>query len=308
MRNDRPSFAQDDQRPVIVGVDDSDSAHEATSWAADLASIWRAPLVLLHAVPYGHGTPAEEPSWLRSLAARAVRPGLAVSAEIVPGGAEEILLERSSGARLVAVGSYGEGAAAGMLSGTVAAALAAGSACPVAVVRGVGTRVSPSGEGPVVVGVDGSPAGAAALRFAADIAARLGSRLVAVHAWTDVLPGTEGGVHRASEGWEVLAERGATDLADALEPVFARYPLLVVGQQVVHDTPLQALIDLAGSARMLVVGDHGVEPRRGMLIGSTSAALVAFAPCPVIIIPSGVPAGAAPVHVGSRSDHGARTT
>ena len=35
---------------IVVGVDGSDSARHAAEWAAELASAWGAPLLLVHAV------------------------------------------------------------------------------------------------------------------------------------------------------------------------------------------------------------------------------------------------------------------
>ena len=81
---------------------------------------------------------------------------------------------------MVVLGSYGSDACAGMLAGSVAIGVLGDVSCPVAIVRFRESRVGPPRDGPVVVGVDGSPAGAAALTFAADLAMSIGSRLVAV--------------------------------------------------------------------------------------------------------------------------------
>jgi len=85
-------------------------------------------------------------------------------------------------AQLVVIGDRGLGGVAGLLIGSVAFALAAGGSCPVVIVRGQ----TDATDGPVVVGVDGSPISEAALAFAFEAAALRGAPLLAVHAWRDV--------------------------------------------------------------------------------------------------------------------------
>jgi nucleotide-binding universal stress UspA family protein len=266
---------------VVVGVDSSDSARHAAEWAADLASVWQAPLRLVHAVR-DSGSP-EVPRWLHELRDAAERAGAGpVQAELVAGAVDEALVRRSEGARLIVVGSFGEGARAGMLAGSTALALLDRASCPVAVVRGAVPQLPPPRRGPVVVGVDATVAAEAVLDLAADLAIACGARLVIVRAWTDVVVDASGGLHLVESSGEDRA-RGAVELLDALaKRVQDRYPDLVVETRPLGDTAVRGLLEQASAARMVVVGHHGRGSTEGRL-GSTSRTLAEFAPCPVVV-------------------------
>ena len=275
--------AEDVRRsPLVVGVDSSDSARHAAEWAADLASVWRVPLLLVNAAA-GAGEPATAPPWLRELLDAADRLGAEpVEAEVVAGGVAEVLLDRSTDAGLVVVGSYGEGAQGGMLAGSTALALVGQAGCPVAVVRGAAPQLPPPRRGAVVVGVDGSPAAATALDLAAELAAAFGARLVTVHAWTDVVADASGGLHRSAASGTELAARAAELLDTQLAPVRDHHPGVAVERHVVNDTALSALLDRAREARTVVVGHRSAAAATSRL-GSASRGLVEFAPCPVVV-------------------------
>jgi nucleotide-binding universal stress UspA family protein len=272
--------------PVVVGVDPSDSARHAALWAADLAANQARPLHLLYAEPDGpaSGT-GQEPDWLRELLDAALRSGADAEARIVPGGPVGRLVELSAESHLLVVGSYGTGAQAGMLAGEVALALVDRARCPVAVVRGTGPGVPPRRTGPVVVGVDGSPAGDAALELAAEIAMSSGAWLLAVHAWSDVQMEAAGAARRAEADVDVLADRAAQELDARVTAVRQRHSDLPVEQENVTDTALRALLARADVARAVVVAQRAsLPPQRGVLVlGSTSRGLVEFAPCPVVV-------------------------
>jgi nucleotide-binding universal stress UspA family protein len=279
-----------DSRPVVVGVDHSDAARDAAEWAADLAAVWNAPLRLVHVGP---GTPApaaefglSSSPWLNELMRGTERAGADTDVvEAATGTVVDILADQAAQARLLVLGSYGEGAWTGMLAGSVARDLINRAACPVAVVRGAAPQVPPPRSGPVVAGVDGSAAGHAALMLAAELAESLGIRLVAMHTWTDVV----GGARRRSEDEATLAAGGASVLDSELDLVAAAHPALPTERDLVADTALRALLHRAGAARMLVVGHHGHREIDGMMLGSTSIGLVEFAPCPVLVVkPTGV--------------------
>jgi nucleotide-binding universal stress UspA family protein len=266
--------------PVVVGVDDSPSARDAARWGAEVAVARAVPLHLVHLA-----ATAEVPPWLVHLA-----DAVGGTAQVVQGAAEPDavaaeLRVRAETAGLVVVGGYGEGSDAGLLAGTVAACLAGGAPCPVAVVHGPGPDTAPQSAGPVVVGVDA--VACTALDVAADLAHDLGAPLLLIHAWSDVVAGPTGGAHRRPEDWTELAARGEAVAAEALRRVRARRPAVAVAARSVEGTALSALLDLAPTARMIVVTPRRTAhpPRHGdgMLLGSTSRGLIGFAACPVVL-------------------------
>ncbi len=268
-------------RPILVGVDRSDSARDAVGWAADLAAILRTPLHLLTVSP---DADAAVPGWLAELRDAAVRSGAGRAVvEVASGDVVDVVADRARAARMLVLGSYGEGAWSGMLAGTVALALLARADCPIAVVRGTAPHVPPPRGGPIVVGVDGSPAGHAALLLAADLATTLGSRLVAVHAWSDIVFGVHGAARRSRDSDSVLTAHATAVLDTELRAVTRDHPGLQVDRVVVADTPLRALLAAAGDARLLVVGHRGIVAGPGRSLGSTSRALIEFVPCPVVV-------------------------
>jgi nucleotide-binding universal stress UspA family protein len=275
--------------PIVVGVNSSESARIAAEWAAELAAVRRCPLHLVHVVSGygGDAAPGDTPHWLREVAHTAVRSGAdATDIEIVSGGTDRLLLQRAVGARLLVVGSYGDASWSGMLAGRTGLALVEQSPCPVAVIRGSAPLVPPPRRGPVVVGVDGSPASIRALELGADLAAATGAELLAVHAFTDVSE-AGGAPHRRHGAWAALVAQAESELDETVAGALESCPKVRFRRDVVAGTTLRVLMDLAGTARMIVVGQRDERAPAGeMLLGSTSRGLVEFAACPVIVSPA----------------------
>jgi nucleotide-binding universal stress UspA family protein len=269
-------------RDVVVGVDRSVSSQHAARWAANLPASLVSRVRLVHVVP-PDVVSKRPPPWLAELAAVTACQSVDVSVEMSVGDVGTELVERSGSASILVVGSDGEGAEGGLRVGPVALELLDRARCPVAVVRGCEPGAPPPDQGTVVVGVDGSPAAASALALGADLADGLNASLVAVHTWADVRTEPEVGVSRLPESWDTLAAEANTVLDDALVPVRARFPALEIRRRVLGDNPLQALIDIAADARIIVVGNRGTPRGHGMLARSTSRALVEFASCPVLV-------------------------
>lgn len=289
-----PADAQADA--IVVGVDGSQSARDAVRWAAAEAHSLHRPLRLVHATVWPlmrHPAPPSVPvhyqtvmaeaarGWLQEARelAKQVAPGVRSSEHLVTGDPGPVLLTESTDAREVVVGSRGLGGFTGMLVGSVAAALTQHAQCPVVVVRGPGDPA-----GPVVVGVDGSPAGDKALGFAFDVACRAEVPLVALHTWSDVGVAELWGPPPTLLDWEVIEQEQQRLLAERLAGWREKYPDVAVRRVVQRDRPAHGLGEAGRQARLLVVGARGRGGFAGLLLGSTSRSLVHHAPCPLAVV------------------------
>ena len=81
-----------------------------------------------------------------------------------------------------------------------------------------------------------------------------------------------------------MAAEAAASLDGQLRAITTRHPHLHVERKLVDTPPLQALTECAAGARVLVVGTRGRTNQTGILMGSTSQALVEFATCPVVVV------------------------
>jgi nucleotide-binding universal stress UspA family protein len=188
------------------------------------------------------------------------------------------LLSRA-GDGLLVVGERGAGDLGEPFAGSVASTVVVHAAGPVVVVRG-DEPIDP--DGPVVVGVDGSPASDAAIDFAVETADAAGCPLVAVHTWWDSFLGPD---------LEPLLYWGAIEadehrvLAEQLAGRSATHPDLEVRTVVERSRPATVLLEQARGAQLLVVGSRGRGGFAGLLLGSVSRSLVNRAPCPVAVVP-----------------------
>lgn len=154
--------------------------------------------------------------------------------------------------------------------------------------------------GTIVVGIDGSEAGDAALRWAMGEARMRRTGLRVVHVYqaphasiTEAGLGAAGGmpvpavftedreqVRRAAETQarnlidEALSRAGA-DSADGLE----------IERTAVEGQPAKGLIESARGAEMLVIGAHGHGSLHALVLGSVSRRCTEHPPCPVVITP-----------------------
>jgi len=268
------------ERPLVVGVDASDSARHAALWAVDLAAARGCGVDLVHVVA---GRPRAVPDWLGEIADSADRAGaVPCRVDVVSGAVFDVLLTRSHSANMIVVGSFGPDAPAGMLVGSTALTLIARAGCPVAVIRGARRGVAPPRGGPILAGADGTRASDDALDVAADLAASLGAPLVSVHAWPGAGPAD--GVHRGAKGSPGSTDEATRDLDEQLGRLLIRRPDLAVKRELVADTPLRALLELAPTARAIVVGQRRRRATTHVgQLGSTSRGLVTSATCPVLV-------------------------
>ncbi|MFZ2172981.1 MAG: universal stress protein [Rhodococcus sp. (in: high G+C Gram-positive bacteria)] len=285
-----------DTAPIVVGVDGSAPSIDAVRWGTREALLRKTPLVLLSCAPR-RGTEAvprigEE---LSARAERALADARVATEEQDPGGAVEIrtevseqdasaaLIARSDTARMVVLGRRGLGEFVDGLAGSVSSAVAQHAHCPVVVIDGA-SQVD-SGTGPVVVGVDGSVNSAAAVALAFEECTLRNAELVALHAWSDQdlssLP-----LDTSEEDRRAAAVAENALLAESLAGWQEMYPDVTVRRIVVRDRPVRHLLEQADEAhaQSIIVGSRGRGGFEGMTLGSTSAALLHIAPCPLIIV------------------------
>lgn len=285
--------------PVVVGVDGSPSSLDAVEVAAHEAALRGVGLRLVHAFgwPSMH-VPPGGPPWNPAVAgvrelvddaltkaeerARKAVPQVEVTREVTVGEPLMVLEIESRTASLVVVGSRGLGAFGGVLLGSTAVHLTAHGRCPVLVVRG---RPDPSG--PVLLAVDGSPAGEEAVGFAFAEASLRGVDLVALHVWnTWSEPAYQGPVDPLDliVDIERLRKEEQRLLDDAVRPWQERYPRSTVERRLVRSRVRPALIEASRDAQLVVAGARGRGGFTGLLLGSVSQALLHHAHCPVAVI------------------------
>ncbi|AVZ74205.1 universal stress protein UspA [Streptomyces lunaelactis] len=140
--------------------------------------------------------------------------------------------------------------------------------------------------GRIVVGVDGSEPSLRALRWAVRQSALTGETLEAVISWEYPAAGWAAMVPGVPEDFnpEALA---AQILDDSLVETLGAEAAAKITHTVLIGNAAQALMDRAGGAALLVVGNHGYSGFRATLLGSVGLHLAQHAPCPVVVVRGG---------------------
>lgn len=285
---------------IVVAVDGSEPSDAAIRWAAREAAMRNTGLTLLYVIlpglpvwglgysmaplplDYGEMQQKEGQDILES-ARRVVGEALSagenvrVDSELVVATPVPTLIDVTKDAQMIAVGCRGRGAWHRDLLGSVSTALVHHAHCPVAVIHDTAAP-DVHGLGPVVVGIDGSPASESATAIAFDEASWRGVDLVAIHAWID---SDSSDINRSAwPDWQPTAEE---TLAERVAGWCDRYPDVVVHRRAVFDQPARHLLEAAESAQLIVVGSHGRGGFAGMLLGSVSSAIVHTVHTPLIV-------------------------
>lgn len=137
----------------------------------------------------------------------------------------------------------------------------------------------------VVVGHDGSLGGDAALEWGLAVARRRKAPLHVVRAfaghWYSTGPG---GLSPADvDALRAEAEAGVRLLSANAS---AEHPELDIGWSLGSGTPEQVLVDMSGSAELIVIGSRGESRAHTLLAGSTTMFVATHALCPVVAVPA----------------------
>lgn len=286
---------------ILVGVDGSEESLGAVNWAADRAQKSNSSLHILCAYSLPSFTAASLDGGYAVLDDQAIkegaqavldqaveaakRDGLKITSSLEPGDPASVLVDMSRDVSMVVVGTRGGGGFADQLLGTVSSALPAHSHCPTVVVpiHHEGSAFTPVKR--LVVGVDGSEAAKRSLRVAIDEAILWDAELTAVSAvpmasgagvlaWlptavdrdsvlADVRAGLDVAVEKACEGRAVKVRKHALD-----------------------GNAAALLSEFSTAVDLIVVGTRGRGGFAGLLLGSTSQAVLNHSTCPVMVVPT----------------------
>lgn len=190
-----------------------------------------------------------------------------------------MLLDEGYDASLIVVGTRGLSALGALVLGSVSGQVAARSVCPTVVVP---PDIGPD-DGSIVVGVDGSPASDAALRFALKEATRRSDTVTAVNAFhAQAIP-----MLTKPEAYATALEREHAEkmVAEAVDRALdATGCGLDVTIHTVAGHPADAILDAGQGAAMIVVGSRGRAGVCSLVLGSTSHAVLHQAHRPVVVV------------------------
>jgi nucleotide-binding universal stress UspA family protein len=136
----------------------------------------------------------------------------------------------------------------------------------------------------IVVGVDGSPGSRKALTWAAAEAAEHRADLVVLNVWEHTLLPPAGSVSVSERFVPDPSQRTADDLLQVIKEELGDQPPVLVQPVVKQGRPAKVLIEESQGADLLVVGQRGHGGFAGLVLGSVSQHVAAYAKCSVTVV------------------------
>ncbi len=274
---------------IVVGLDGSPNSVAAARWAVDEAR--RRHTALEVVTVFGLRAPDTLPDRSELLTDRELvsactdmqrellsgldTDGVDVRTCLERGEPAHRLTHVAADADLLVLGARGHGGIADMLLGSVSLHCSQRAACPVAVIPAYVPESGPGAQ--VVAGFDGSVAGLAALRVAAEEARLRDVDLDVVHAVHWSLGGTD--LVRPAEAQ--LVDWGQ-HLLERTKPVQDEFPDVTFETRAVPGHPAQVLNEV--DCELLVIGSRGHGQLTGRLLGSVSLHLLTHARRPTVVV------------------------
>jgi nucleotide-binding universal stress UspA family protein len=291
---------------IVVGVDGSVPAQRALEWAVAQAVLEGRGLTLVHGLGIAHAiwpdvyVPMPQSAMTRAMQAgeklvgearqhvRVLAPELEVAEVVAFEDPRTLLLEHSSRAHLLVLGSRGRGPVTSLLLGSVSVAVVRHTQCPVVVHREA-AGASPGGPlGGVLVACDARADSLAVLDFAFRRADLTGLPLTVLHCWSY-------GYDSSGEDAELTAthdlEVERLEVAEALAGFAEKYPGVTAEVELAHGLTGVRAVERGEGMDLVVVGLHRGSWRQGV-INPISVAIVEHATTPVAVVPVGGPAAA----------------
>jgi nucleotide-binding universal stress UspA family protein len=136
----------------------------------------------------------------------------------------------------------------------------------------------------IVVGVDGSAGSRKALAWAAAEAADHGADLHVVNVWEHTLLPPAGSVSVSEHYVPEPSQRTTDELVRVITEELGEDPPVQVQARIREGRPAKVLIDESATADLLVVGQRGHGGFTGLVLGSVSQHVAAYAKCAVTVV------------------------
>lgn len=281
---------------IVIAVDGSKHARAALGWARELALSAREPTFhLVHSFTgpavMSEGEALQYPRLLAEAENRAAAVLEEAAASLAGARVQTHLLQRGPapavlgvadrvGAAFIAVGSRGLSLPASLFLGSVSTEIVHQSPVPVLVARQ--KQPQPHAVRQVLVGVDGSPHSARALRFAADWLP--GAAVTALHVLQLNWEAHQYFIEANMAMEEVLAKTTSDVMADTLAEAGLESGRVQARGAV--GNAADGLLRAAGSGEydLAVVGSRGRGTLAELFLGSVSERLLRLAPIPVVVV------------------------
>ena len=210
---------------------------------------------------------------------RRENPEVTITSEFLVGDPITHLGHLSGPNSLIVVGTHTREGSPVRYEWSVGARLAGAANGPIAIIP-EDTSARATG---IVVGVDGSAAAAAALAFAAAEADCTGMKLRAIHAWQEPLVWRDTATPDPAF-LHSLEQVHQQTLQNSVQAATTAYPRVNVTSTLVRGAPQWALLDAARGAALIVVGNHGLDGVRRMVLGLVSHSIVLNIQSPTMIV------------------------
>ncbi|HET7852904.1 MAG TPA: universal stress protein [Candidatus Methylomirabilis sp.] len=274
---------------VLAAVDESEASREAVRFGAILTKALGGRLTLVHVRSRSEES-TDAQALLRSARADAAKWGAETATGRVEVGApvDAILrVARKIGTDMLIVGTHGRAGVARLFLGSVAEALTKRAPWPVGVVRKL--EDSPAGTGPLLAPTDFSEGASHAIRAAALLARRLGTRLVLLHVLPEAVADKGDDDPKAVQRATLALRRDAeSKLHSVIETLGLESGQ--VNSSLVTGVDAVGIVHVARAihAGCIVMGTRGLTGLPRALLGSVTDQVLRHAPCPVVVVPPGV--------------------
>lgn len=281
------------KKNIQVGIDGSEASRVAVRWAVKrITATGAAPgtVTLVHIVDDDWGMMGSrimdalredgralvegEAEYARSLA-----PEVIVETEILAGNPMWRLIDASGDAMMTVVGTHKTGFIQGRIFGSRSLQLAAAARSHVAIIPQTSVHDSHG----VVVGVDNSAAGRAALLFGVEEARATHQSLVLVRAWGVTRESVENTGPEAA-GRELGTRAALAELSAAEDIARSVFPDVDVRLRTVQRAPAEALLDASSQASVLVIGSSRRIGSESVVLGSVSHDVLLNMATPTIVV------------------------